>query len=38
MNYTIKKTNIIKLFKYVKNQNSSVKKENINGNLPRQKN
>ena len=27
MSYTIKKTNIIKLFKYVKKQNNSVKTE-----------
>ena len=33
MNYKIKKTNIIKLFKYVKKQNNSVKikKEKLNG-------
>lgn len=38
MNYSIKKTNIIRLFRYVQKQKENVKKEKVNGNVPREKN
>lgn len=36
--YNIKKTNIIRLFEYVKKQNQHVKKEKVNGKFSGQKN
>lgn len=36
--YNIKKTNIIRLFEYVKKQNQHVKKEKVNGKFRESKN
>lgn len=38
MSYTIKKTNIIRLYEYVKKQNQNVKKEKVNGKFRESKN
>lgn len=38
MSYTVKKTNIIRLYEYVKKQNQNVKKEKVNGKFAGQKN